>query len=201
MGSDGVCKTCVGAAAKRLERLETILSKRAMVEHTVERFGVTNENRAAYEAAINFDPLSESLFLFGECGVGKSHLASLIIRDAVERELRSILQVEPSEMLRVINSALNDSAEAEGRAVNKFVGASLLVLDDLGVEKVTDYKLEKLYEVINGRDKAMQSGLVITSNYTLDGIADRLKDDRIPSRIKGMCKVIRVGGIDHRLSK
>jgi DNA replication protein DnaC len=201
MGKEGVCRTCENWLRERQARLGSILSTRAMVEHTWPRFQVTDENREAFETVLEFDFLKQSLYLFGECGVGKSHLASLVIRQAVNCGLRSIIQAEPSQMLRAINSALRESAEAEERAINRFINASLLVLDDLGVEKVTDYKLEKLYEVINGRDKAMKPGLVITSNYTLDEISERLNDDRIASRIAGLCTVVKVGGQDWRLVK
>lgn len=201
MGKDGICKTCWGKESERKERLKTILDVRAMVEHTWERFQITEGNQDAYEAVRNFDPASQSIYLYGDCGLGKSHLASLIIRQAVNRDLRSIIQTEPSPMLREINSALNNGAEAEDKAIKKFIGASLLVLDDLGTEKVTDYKIEKLYEVINGRDKAMKNGLVITSNYDLDALASRLKDDRIASRLSGMCIVKKLTGEDWRPKK
>jgi DNA replication protein DnaC len=201
IGKDGVCRTCLDRANERQTRLSGILSARALVEHTWERFQATDENREAFEAVRAFDIFKQSLYLFGECGVGKSHLASLIIREAVSRDLRSIIQTEPSQMLRSITSALHEGAEAEERAINRFVNSSLLVLDDLGTEKVTDYKLEKLYEVINGRDKAMKPGLVITSNYSVQRLAERLNDDRIASRLGGMCVVKKVGGQDWRLAK
>jgi DNA replication protein DnaC len=201
MGKNGICKTCIASANESYIRLTTILSHRALIEHTVERFQVMPENEEAFNAVQNFDMFRQSLFLYGECGVGKSHLSSLIVRAAINRGLRSIVVTEPSPMLREINTALMAGAEAEQRAINKFVNASLLVIDDLGTEKITDYKLEKLYEVINGRDKAMKSGLVITSNYSLQQISERLKDDRIASRLSGMCKVIKVGGQDWRLEK
>lgn len=201
IGGDGICRTCHDGARARNSRLGGILSVRAMAEHTRGRFEVTEENFDAFEAVRTFNPYKESLYLFGNCGVGKSHLASLIIRQAVNLGMWSIIHTEPSPMLRAINAALREGAESEERAINRFVNASLLVIDDLGTEKVTDYKLEKLYEVINGRDKALRHGLVITSNYSIQQIAERLNDDRIASRLSGLCDVIRVGGQDWRLAK
>jgi DNA replication protein DnaC len=197
----GTCYPCHDRQRRRSDRLREILSNRALKEHTLERFQVNDENREAFEVVQSFDPLKDSLYLWGSCGVGKSHLASLIIREAIACDLLSIIQTEPSQMLRDINSALHQSAEAEERAINRFAKVSLLVLDDFGTEKITDYKLEKLFEVINGRDKAMKAGLVITSNYSVGQISSRLNDDRIVSRIAGLCRFVKVGGQDWRLVK
>ena len=74
-----------------------------------------------------------------------------------------------------------------------------LALDDIGSEKATDWALQMLYLLIDRRYSQMLK-TIITSNLTLDQIADRL-DDRISSRIAGMCKIVSIKGKDRRLAK
>jgi len=64
-----------------------------------------------------------------------------------------------------------------------------LLLDDLGVEKVSDWVLQELYILIDYRYEYLKT-TVITSNYSLEELADRLGDPRIPSRIDSMCEKI-----------
>lgn len=72
-----------------------------------------------------------------------------------------------------------------------------LFLDDLGVEKMTDFVYECFYQIIDFRhDHELPT--FITSNYSIKQIAEKL-GDRITSRIVGMCKIIKLDGEDKRL--
>lgn len=204
INSDGLCDLCEKRAAEDAEKRErrerelvALLSPKAHKFFTWERFQVTDGNRKAAEAVKAFAPDSQSLYLFGGCGVGKSHLASLTARAAYLSGLRGVIVSEPAEMCRAIQAAGRESPEAERAAIDRFVRAPVFVLDDLGTEKITDYRLQILYEVINGRDKAMQHGLVVTSNLSLGKLGQSL-DDRIASRLGGMCRVIEIKGRDWR---
>jgi DNA replication protein DnaC len=74
----------------------------------------------------------------------------------------------------------------------------LIVLDDFGAEKMTDFVRQVSYLIINYREQnKLQT--IITSNFTLDEI-DMYIDRRISSRIAGMCEVVRMSG-DKRLKQ
>ena len=80
-----------------------------------------------------------------------------------------------------------------------YMRSPLLILDDLGVEKTTEWALQALYVVVNRRYLDGRQ-TIITSNLTLDEVREKL-GDRIASRIVGMCHPVRLTGRDRRLQK
>ena len=80
------------------------------------------------------------------------------------------------------------------------MSAQFLVMDDLGADRLTDFALEGLYLMIDRWYRRQKKGLVITSNFDLGRIAESV-DDRIASRIAGMCEVIHMTGEDRRISR
>jgi DNA replication protein DnaC len=64
-----------------------------------------------------------------------------------------------------------------------------LLLDDIGPEYSTDWAMNILYLIINRRYEMMKT-TVITSNLSINKLAERANDDRIPSRIRAMCQLI-----------
>ena len=74
---------------------------------------------------------------------------------------------------------------------------SCLVLDDFGAEKTTDFVRQISYLIVDYREK-YELQTIITSNYFLKDIAILL-DDRLSSRITGMCKIIKLEG-DKRIN-
>jgi len=91
----------------------------------------------------------------------------------------------------------NEEQETEGSIIKKYSEVDFLVLDDLGVEKVTDWSFSVLYLIINSRYNNYKK-TIITSNRTLDYLAEKLDDDRIPSRIRSMCTLVKMSGEDKR---
>jgi DNA replication protein DnaC len=76
---------------------------------------------------------------------------------------------------------------------------SVLILDDIGVEKVSEFVEEFMYLLINTQYEKVFP-VIITSNLPLSQLAEKL-GDRIVSRIKEMCDVIEIKGEDKRLGK
>ncbi len=73
----------------------------------------------------------------------------------------------------------------------------LLIVDDIGAERVTEWVRERIVSIINTRSA---NGLctIYTSNLSLKGLADKLGDDRISSRIKGSVTEVNLLGMDKR---
>lgn len=73
----------------------------------------------------------------------------------------------------------------------------LLIIDDIGAERVTEWVRERIVSIINTRSA---NGLctIYTSNLSLKGLTDKLGDDRISSRIKGSVREINLLGKDNR---
>jgi len=76
----------------------------------------------------------------------------------------------------------------------------LLVLDDLGTSKPTDWVAEQIYMLLNSRlERENPLPVIGTTNYTLEELEDRLGHDRSVSRLVGLCEVHELTGDDWRL--
>ena len=147
-----------------------------------------------------FESLKESrkgIFIHGKVGTGKTHIAYALHRYAPKSRLFSRFHntVELFKEMRDDISRDIQSKQHPTEVLMEYKG--VLILDDLGVEKATDFVVESLYLIINKRYNDMLP-TIITSNYNLDKLADQV-GDRIPSRILEMCNPIELHGKDRRV--
>ena len=133
--------------------------------------------------------------LWGPCGTGKSHLAAILGRENANYDGMVIFS-EPAPLLRSLRGL---SVEEERARIDELVKVPVLILDDLGIEKDTEFAISTISEIVSHRLKADRNGLVVTSNLSLDALAAKLNDDRLTSRLAGMCQVIELKGADYRL--
>lgn len=144
----------------------------------------------------------EGLYLWGESGVGKTHIACALAKNILEKgfNVRFFNTGDFLEQLREeFDKGFDDEYEYLGlfRETMNFRG--VLILDDIGAEKATDWVKERLYLIINKRYEDMLP-TIFTSNFDLEILSARL-GDRIASRIGGMTSRIRIPGQDKRLSQ
>jgi len=152
-------------------------------------------NREAVEAGMIFNPEKQNLFIWGPTGTGKTHLATAIARVGAEIGA-SVLVLNPAQLMRSCRGI--DSSDEEA-VIENISRTSVFVLDDLGVGRATEFALQILYEIINKRDMNYKNGLIITSNLSLKELAEKMNDDRLASRIAGLCKIVKIEGDDNRL--
>jgi DNA replication protein DnaC len=143
----------------------------------------------------------EGAYIRGENGTGKTTKAAFMmianIRD--EDDLENNLFISASELLfEFKNSYSKNSDVSEKEILDKYSKAKLLVIDDFGIEKITDWSYQMLYILINRRYENMLP-TIYTSNLTLEELGEKLGDHRIPSRIQGSCKLMKIEGTDFRL--
>ena len=203
---DGRCPACLAAQAKTLEDTHRERTRRGELiallggekpyrDFTFERYEVATGNHLAYEHAKQFSPVTESLYLWGRCGVGKTHLAYASARRCFNETL-SVSIVRPSELSRKLRM---QDPERQQAALDGFIAADVLVLDDLGSGIDTPYTRQILQEILDRREFQDRAGLIITSQYSLSALAMKMQEDAIPSRLAGVCFVIEVKGTDHRV--
>jgi IstB-like ATP binding protein len=207
---EGLCENCRNEPVESARRLKEVFRGRArLLDMCDQKFIATPENIGAYHAAQSFDPPKVNLYLFSQprpetaerastsgAGTGKTMLATKIIRRAIAKGLSCVFTI-PEEFLRLLYGLKGIEQQ---RAIDRLAQAKVLVLDDIGMEPVTEsgFSVRALYEVINSRWLGKRNGLVLTSNLSLDELAAHLRDDRIISRLAGMCRVIEMSGKDWR---
>ena len=135
------------------------------------------------------------LLLWGDVGTGKSFLAACITNALLEKGV-PVLMTNFSKILNQMGAMY--SAERY-RYIASFQRFSLLILDDLGIERNTEYALEQVYAIVDERYKAGLP-LIITTNLTISQLRnpEDVSHARIYSRVLEMCTPVHVPGADRR---
>jgi DNA replication protein DnaC len=136
---------------------------------------------------------NENIYLWGGVGSGKTHLATALIR-----EQKNFTRLKIPQLYRAIRQC---KTAVDEELLIKRLSSNPLMIDDLGAEKLTEFSAQTLYEVIDRRYEIGGGGMVITSNFDLNGISQKLDSDRISSRLFQMCKIVKLSGDDFRLRR
>ena len=123
------------------------------------------------------------LLLWGGVGTGKSFLAGCIANALMEQEV----SVRMTNFARIMNE-LNNGFSGRNAVVDRLCRYPLLIIDDFGMERGTEYALEQVYNIEDSRYRS-QKPLIVTTNLPLNEI--RHPQDtahaRIYDRILEMC--------------
>jgi DNA replication protein DnaC len=154
--------------------------------------------------AEQFPDVQKGFCLIGPHGVGKTHLAVATLRAVLARGNQGIFY-EVSDLLRVIRNTYNPVTKtAEMDVLQPLLTAQILVLDDVGKEKTSEWVEETMTFIVNSRYN-QRLVTIFTSNYedtpdidVLDSLRVRV-GSRMYSRMHEMCDFIEYGGADYRL--
>lgn len=149
----------------------------------------------------------KSLFIGGRAGAGKTHLAVALMQHWFAENYTGKLPRPQAIFLSVgdlfwkLKRTFEDAgAGTAGDIIERYVSVSLLVVDDLGVGRITEWSRgDVLYPLIDCRYREMLP-TIITSNLTIAQISE-LVDDRIASRIVEMGIVMELRGDDERIAR
>ena len=151
-----------------------------------------------------FPVVDRGLLLHGPHGVGKTHLAVGMLKEAIRRTGAHGYFFETRELLRLVRDTYNRSVEeTEMDVLGPVLHADLLVLDDLGAERKSDWVLETLGLVVNTRYNAKRP-TIFTSNLMESSDSTDVRSfsfqlgERTRSRLLEMCDWVEIQGVDVR---
>lgn len=144
-----------------------------------------------------FKKLSKGLIFHGPYGTGKTYVAASIANALLDKGIPVLM----TNFTRIINtiSGMYSGKQEYLDSLNQF---DLLILDDLGVERSSEYMQENVFNIIDSRYRAGLP-LIITTNLTLAEIstAKSKNEIRIYDRVIEMCHPIEVKGTSRRRKK
>lgn len=146
------------------------------------------------------------LMFQGPPGVGKTHLAVGVLKALVERKNVDCRFVDFSDLLIELRSSFKDPDVSEEAILIPLRDVDVLLIDDLGAMKISDWTMDILNHVINNRYKSGKLLLVTTNFMDRDvGVKTQTLEERIGtplrSRLYEMCKLVEIDGGDFRKSQ
>jgi len=159
----------------------------------------TKDNQTALRTAkkyvSNFEEMlqnNQGIIFYGPVGTGKSFTAACIANELMEQ----CIPVVMTSFVKILQRIQNGEEEKVLKALND---AKLLVLDDLGTESNTDYALEKVYNIIDSRNRAALP-MILTTNLELSEMMQTpdIRYRRIYDRIFETCYPVNVPGESFR---
>ncbi len=157
----------------------------------------------AFRLVREYPAVDRGLLFMGTVGVGKTHLSVAIMRGLVEKGVPCLFYEFGSLLKEIQNSYNPVSQTSELKVLAPVFEAEVLVLDELGASKPTDWVRDTMMQIINTRynDRKLT---IFTTNY-LDGRRterDETLEDRIGVRLRSrlfeMCKTVSIEGEDYR---
>ena len=181
------------------------------LNYKFENFEVNSNNKKVYQSLKEYsEKLAKSverkgLILVGNNGVGKTHLACSIANELIKNGIPIIYGTLINLLAELKNSYDIDNNISEMEIIKLYKKVDLLIIDDLGKEKPSEWGLEKLFTIINSRYEN-NLPVIITTNYDQNSLINRLSINgeietakSIISRLYEMCYLVKIEDRDHRI--
>lgn len=161
------------------------------------RQGAEKAFKAAKYYAEHFEEFgAESLLLWGDVGNGKTHLAAAVHNYLIAQG-KTVVFISMPELLGKIRATFNkNNNESEHQIMKALMICDLLIIDDLGAEKPSDWVLETVFQIFDGRSRR-QKPLMATSNLNPKDLPDQI-GKRIPDRLIEMSQPIKNEATSYR---
>lgn len=207
------CKDALEAIESQIVRIERkgkeLLEKsnlgRRFRDRTFETFQRREDLETAYRSAKEYaegfeENKGESLLFMGTPGTGKTHLAAAITNYVITQYGIPVKFGSFIDILESIKKTFGGGAsDPDQGIIRQLIEVPLLVIDDLGKERQTDWSNSVLYQVINGRYENYLP-VIITTNETI-GTMEKNVGKATVSRLIEMCSGIKMTGPDYRKQK
>lgn len=151
------------------------------------------------DAFVNdLEPEGTGILFYGPTGTGKTYLACCIANELIANGISAMVTSLPT-MLNIIQNGRNGESE---KLYDRIRNVRLLVIDDIGVESKSAYRMEVAYQIIDTRYRSGKP-LIVTTNLSKEQLMNpsSLEEERIYERILERCKPIAVLGESRRKQK
>ena len=177
-----------------IERMKASgLQDKALYDYTFDKDnGINPEMAYAHKYAENWEDMkanSSGLLLWGNVGTGKSFFAGCIANALLEKGVPVLM----TNFSRILNTLTGMHFEDRNQFIDSLNRYSLLIIDDLGIERNSEFALEQVFNVIDSRYRSKKP-LIVTTNLTLTELnnAPDVAHRRIYDRILERCAPIRI---------
>lgn len=160
----------------------------------------TKFNATLLDYSRRFNPQTDNLYIHGPVGSGKTHIAAMMVN-----RLNGVL-MRVSSLSRLVRSSYDKIGIQESDIMGIFYGLKIsdmqrfvkpidvLGLDDIGLERPSEYTESLLTEILDQRFDRDINGLIVTSNLSLGELGQKFGGDRLSSRLAQICKVFSLEG-------
>ncbi len=180
---------------------------RRFKERTFQNFTTSKINKDIFEKlfnyALNFLDLEKEgkgLLLTGAVGTGKTHLAVAIANHLMYEQIIPVKFGNVTTLLSEVKSSYDKQAtESEAEIIKSLSRVRLLIIDDLGKEKASEWSNNIIYTVINNRYENYKP-TIVTTNLNIKELENTIGEATV-SRLIEMCDGVKVNGEDYRKNK
>lgn len=193
------------AEMEKIRKLRSVsLIEARLADVSLSTFQRTQGNDKTYTVAKryieNFNEMYEKkqgLLFWGPVGTGKSYTAAVIANELLNKGIPVVM----TSFVKLLPKIQNFE-ENETELIKRLNDAKLLIIDDLGTERSTDYALEKVYNIIDSRYLTGKP-LILTTNLTMSEMQTTTdtRYRRIYDRIFEMCYPVMVSGQSWRVTQ
>lgn len=156
-----------------------------------------NVSDAMQKYVLNFEEFKrdgKGILLCGDVGVGKSYMAACVANALIDKDYSVLM----TNFTRIVNR-IQEDFKGRQEYIDSLSKYTLLVIDDLGIERQSDYMQEMIYNIVDSR---WRSGLpfFVTTNLTPNELKkpENIGHKRIYERIIERCFLIKMEGVSQR---
>lgn len=154
--------------------------------------------------AQSFPVVQKGLLFIGQPGIGKTHLAVSVLQDVITQNTVRGLYYDTRTLLSTIRSTFDPITRAsDANVLQRVMSTDILVLDDLGAERPTDWVEETMNLIVNTRYNERRPTLFTTNYEDVSDVDDTESlgvrvGFRMHSRLREMCEFLEYQGPDYR---
>ena len=150
--------------------------------YNFENFRTTDESKKVLDLAKKFtqdctqNRQKDGLILIGDSGSGKTHLASAIANKLIENG-EIVLMGRLSFLLDKVKDTFKKRDNSERELIELYSNIDMLIIDDLGTEKISEWMLEKLFVIVSERYEN-NLPIIIATKFNKNGLMKRFEQSK-----------------------